>query len=370
MKKKIFRTVFFILFGILILWTIYFLYQKSQPKKKVYKVESPIVKDISEKTIATGLVVPRKEIEIKPQGVSGIIEELFVDPGDMVKKGDKIARIKIIPDMINLNAAESRVNRSKIAYEDAKKDYMRDKELLSKEVISEEEFRKTKVRYFDALEEYNGAENNLQLIMKGVTKKSAATTNTIIRSTIEGMILDVPVKEGYSVIQSNTFNAGTTVALVADMGEMIFQGKIDETEVAKLREGMNFELTIGAFPDDHFLAELEYVAPKGVEETGAVKFEIKASLSLKKDVFIRSGYSANAEIVLQKKDKVMVINEKYVTFKGDSAFVDVMVAPQEFKKRYIETGLSDGLNIEVKSGLKKGEKIKGDEIKLGKKKPE
>lgn len=370
MKKKILRIVFFSLFGLIFIWTIFFIYEKSQPKKKEYKVESPVMKDISEKTIATGSVIPRKEIEIKPQGVSGIVEKIFVKPGEKVKKGDMIARIKIIPDMINLNAAESRVNRSKISYEDTKKDYNRDKELFAKEVISNEEFRKTKVRYFDAIEELNSAENNLQLIMKGVTKKSAATTNTIIRSTIEGMILDVPVKEGYSVIQSNTFNAGTTVALVADMGEMIFQGQIDETEVARLREGMNFELTIGAFPNDHFMAELEYVAPKGVEESGAVKFEIKASLALKKDMFIRSGYSANAEIVLEKKEKVMVINEKYVTFKGDSAFVDVQIAPQEFKKRYIKTGLSDGVNIEVKSGLKKDEKIKGDEIKKTKKKPE
>ncbi len=370
MKKKILRTIFFSIFGLIFIWTIFFLYQKSQPKKIEFKVESPEIKDISEKTIATGSVIPRKEIEIKPQGVSGIIEQIFVKPGEMIKKGDKIARIKIIPDMINLNAAESRVNRSKIAYEDVKKDYSRDKELLGKEVISEEEFRKTKVRYFDSLEELNSAENNLQLIKEGVTKKSASTTNTIIRSTIDGMILDVPVKEGYSVIQSNTFNAGTTVALVADMGEMIFQGKIDETEVARLKEGMNFELTIGAFPDDQFIAELEYVAPKGVEESGAVKFEIKASLELKKNMFIRSGYSANAEIVLEKKDEVMVINEKYVTFKGDSAFVDIQVAPQEFEKRYIKTGLSDGINIEVKSGLKKTDKIKGDENKKSKKKSE
>lgn len=370
MKKKILRIIFFSLFGLIFLWTIYFLYQKSQPKKTEYKVESPVVRDISEKTIATGSIIPRKEIEIKPQGVSGIIEQIFVKPGEKIRKGEKIARIKIIPDMINLNAAEGRVKRSKIAFDDAEKDYKRDKELLSKEVISEEEFRKIKVRYFDAMEELNSAENNLQLIKKGVTKKSASTTNTIIRSTIDGMVLDVPVKEGYSVIQSNTFNAGTTVAIVADMGEMIFKGMIDETEVAKLKEGMGFELTIGAFPEDQFMALLEYVAPKGVEESGAVKFEIKASIELKDNLFIRSGYSANAEIVLQKKDEVMVVNEKYVTFKGDSAFVDVQVAPQEFKKRYIKTGLSDGVNIEVKSGLKKSEKIKGDEKKKDKKKPE
>jgi len=360
MRKKIVRIIYLVLFAVIFIWTIAFLYQKSQPKVILYKSEAPTFVDISQKTIATGKVVPRKEIEIKPQGVSGIIEKIYLEAGTIIKKGDKIAKIKIIPDMINLNSAESRVKRSKISYDDAKIDYERDKKLLDDKIISESDYRKSKVRYDEALNELNAAEDNLQLIKEGITKKSSNTSNTIIRSTIDGMVLNIPVKEGYSVIQSNTFNAGTTIAIVADMNDMIFEGKIDEIEVAKLKKGMDFILTIGALPDDKFDAQLEYVSPKGELENGSIKFEIKASLKLKDSDFIRSGYSANAEITLVKKSKVMSVKEKYVTFKGDSAFVEISKGIQDFEKKYIKTGISDGINIEVIEGLAKDDKIKGD----------
>jgi len=360
MRKKIVRIIYLVLFALLFIWTIGFIYQKSQPKVINYKVEKPAFLDISEKTVATGKVVPRKEIEIKPQGVSGIIEKIYLEPGTIIRKGDKIATIKIIPDMINLNSAESRVKRSQISYKDAKIDYDRDSKLFDEKIISDSDFRKSKVRYEESLNELNAAEDNLQLIKEGITKKSSSTSNTIIRSTIDGMILNIPVKEGYSVIQSNTFNAGTTIAIVADMNDMIFEGKIDEIEVSKLKKGMDFIMTIGALPDEKFNAVLEYVSPKGELDNGSIKFEIKASLHLKDNNFIRSGYSANAEIELVKKDKVMSVKEKYVSFKGDSAFVQLQEAPQVFKKHYIKTGISDGINIEVINGLKKDDMIKGD----------
>jgi HlyD family secretion protein len=349
-----------ILFAAIIVFTITFLYQKSQPKVIVYNAEAPAYIDIADVTVATGKVVPRKEIEIKPQGVSGIIEKIFLEPGTIIRKGDKIATIKIIPNMINLNNAEVRVERSKLSYTNNKIDYDRDIKLMEEKVISEVNYRKTKLNYQEALNELNAAEDNLQLIKEGITKKSAGTSNTIIRSTIDGMILNIPVKEGYSVIQSNTFNAGTTIAVVADMNDMIFEGKIDEIEVSKLEKGMDFILTIGALPKDEFKAKLEYISPKGELDNGSIKFEIKASLHLKDNKFIRSGYSANAEITLENKLKVMSVKEKYVSFKGDSAFVQVQTEPQVFIKRYIQTGISDGINIEVITGLGDKDLIKGD----------
>ncbi|PXX95682.1 efflux transporter periplasmic adaptor subunit [Marinifilum breve] len=361
--KKVLRILMVVGLIVLFVGTIFFLYKKSQDKPVVYNTKSPEITDIVKKTIATGSVVPRKEIEIKPQGVSGIIETLYVEAGEMLKKGDPIAKIKIIPDMINLNSAESRVNVAKINFEDSEINYNRDKALYDKKVISESDFQKTQLAYRNSREELQSAKDNLQLIKEGVTKKSANATNTIIRSTIEGMILDIPIKEGNSVIQSNTFNDGTTVAIVADMGEMIFQGKVDETEVGKINQGMNLKLTIGAIEDVKFDANLEYISPKGVEENGAIQFEIKASVELNDKYFIRSGYSANAEIVLDKREKVLAVNESLLEFENDSTFVEVETSPQEFERRFIKTGLSDGINIEVIEGITKDDKLKGEKKK-------
>jgi HlyD family secretion protein len=361
--KKVFRIVLVVFFILLFFGTIVFLYQKSQDKPVIYNTKSPEITDIIKKTVATGSVVPRKEIAIKPQGVSGIIETLYVEAGDMLKKGDPIAKIKIIPDMINLNNAESRVNVAQINYEDKEINYNRDKALFDKKVISESDFQKTQLSFRNSAEELQSAKDNLQLIKEGVSKSSTKATNTIIRSTIEGMILDIPVKEGNSVIQSNTFNDGTTVAIVADMGEMIFQGKVDETEVGKIVQGMNLELTIGAIEDVKFDAHLEYISPKGVEENGAIQFEIKASVKLRKDFFIRSGYSANAEIVLDRREKVLAVNESLLEFKNDSTFVEIETSEQKFEKRFIKTGLSDGINIEVLEGITKDDKLKGEKKK-------
>jgi HlyD family secretion protein len=362
---KIVGRIFLILFiCLLVFGGIIFLVKKSKKHVTVYNTESPSISNIIQKTVATGAVIPRKEITIKPQ-VSGIISEIYVQPGQVVKKGDLIAKVRIIPDMVALNAAESRLNKAKLQLEDAKLVYDRQKKVYEQGVIAEAEFQKIRLDYNSALEEVEAAESNLQLIKDGITKKSGEISNTLIRSTIEGMVLDVPVEVGTSVIQTNTFNEGTTIASVADMGEMIFKGKIDETEVGKLREGMQLELIIGAIEDQSFKAVLEYIAPKGVEENGAVQFEIKAKVKLEPGNFIRAGYSANANIVLDRRDSVMVISEALVKFeegKKDSAYVEVETSPQVFEKRYIVTGLSDGINIEVKSGLKKDDKVKGNEI--------
>ena len=355
------KKAFKIIIGVVILgifgYTMFFLYQKSKTKPIVYETKSPFKANIIKKTVATGSIVPRKEIEIKPK-VSGIIEEIYIKPGQHIKKGDLIAKVKIIPDMVNLNNAESRLNRAKISYEDSKVVYDRQKKLYDEGVIPLSEFQQVRLGNNNATEEMNSAESNLELIREGVVKKSGQSTNTLVRSTINGMVLDVPVEEGNQVIESNNFNSGTTIAFVADMGEMIFKGKVDETEVGKIRQGMKLLLSVGAIEKDKFEAELEYISPKGKEENGAIQFEIKAKVKLKDNLFIRSGYSANADIVLDHRDSVLSIEEGLVQFKGDSTFVEVEKGKQIYVKRFIKTGLSDGINIEVLNGLKKTDKIK------------
>jgi len=342
--------------------TIYFLYTKSKKVPDVYETKNPFVSNVIRKTVATGSVVPRKEIEIVPQ-VSGIIDELFIEAGDFVKKDQVIARIKIIPDMVNLNNAETRLNRAKLEYEDAKIDFDRQQKLYDQKVISYEEYKRAKVAYDGSKEELSAAENNMELIKNGVTKKAQSATNTLVRSTVNGMVLDVPIKEGNSVIQSNTFNNGTTICTVADMQDMIFKGKVDETEVGKIKEGMNIELEIGAIEKDKFGAILEYIAPKGKEENGAIQFEIKANVVLKENQFIRAGYSANANIVLEKKDSVLVIPEGLLKFAKDSSYVEIETSTtQVFEKRMVKTGISDGINIEITEGLSKADKVKGEKI--------
>lgn len=361
--KKILRIFLVTLLVVIFGGTIAFLYTKSKKKPDLYETKTPVISNVIQKTVATGSVVPRREIEIKPQ-ISGIIDEIYVEAGDRIEKGQVIAKIKIIPDMVNLNAAESRLKQAEIDFQDAKIDYDRQQRLFDTDVISYEEFKKAKVAYDQSKEEFSAADNNLELIKNGVTKKAQTATNTLVRSTITGTVLDVPIKVGNSVIQSNTFNDGTTIAIVADMKDMIFQGKVDETEVGKIKEGMLIELEIGAIEKDKFEAILKYISPKGKEENGAIQFEIKADVDLKEGQFIRAGYSANANIVLERKDSVMVIPEGMLQFRNDSAFVEVLTNEADliYEKRNVKTGISDGINIEIVEGLTRDDKVKGDKI--------
>jgi len=362
--KKIIRIAVLIIilaaFGI----TIYYLYDKSKEKPVVYMTEQPFTTDIIQKTVATGSIVPREEIEIKPK-VSGIVEKIYVEPGNNVKKGDVIAKVRIIPNLVNLNNAEARLERAGIAYEDARINFERQEKLMKGGVIAESEFQIAQIAFRTARQEMQAAEANLDLVREGATKKSGSVTNTLITSTINGMVLDVPVKVGSSVIEANNFNPGTTIAFIADINDMIFQGKIDETEIGKIEPGMNLMLMVGAIENDTFDATLQYIAPKGVMENGAVQFEIKADVKLKSNQFVRAGYSANANIVLQRIDQVLAIKESLLQFEDDSTFVEVETGPQQYEKRFIKTGLSDGINIEVISGLTEDEKIKVPQLSAG-----
>lgn len=361
--KRILRIAGFVLLGLLVLSTFVFLWQKSRPKTVNYNIETAVKGDVEKRTVATGKVEPRNEILIKPQ-MSGIIAEVFKEAGDKVQAGDIIARIQVVPDMVNLSSAESRVQRAQLAADQSKANYERDRRLYDNEVISREEFEKVELQYKNDQEELRAANDNLSLVRTGITQSSAKTSNTLVRSTVSGTILDVPVKAGNSVIQSNNFNDGTTVASVANLSDMLFVGKIDETEVGKLITGMPMEITIGAIQDLNIPASLEYVSPKGVEESGAILFEMKAALQLPDSIFIRAGYSANADIILDKRSQVITIPESAVEFSGDSTFVYLLTSekPQAFERKQIEIGLSDGIHIEVKEGLNENDKVRGSEI--------
>ena len=361
--KKVLKFASLIIAAVLVIWTFWFLWQKSRPKVKKYTIESVSIGSIDKKSVATGKVDPRNEILIKPQ-MSGIIAEVYKQAGDVVKAGDIIAKIKVIPDMVSLNGAESRVSRAQISFDQSQKNFDRDSKLYTDKVISKEEFEKTQLQYNNDKEELRTAKDNLSLTRDGISSNSATISNTLVRSTINGTILDVPIKVGNSVIQSNNFNDGTTIASVANMSDMLFVGKLDETEVGKIKVGMPMDITIGALQDQKLTAKLEYISPKGKEENGAITFEMKAAVKVPKDVFVRAGYSANAEIVFSKSENVMTIPESCIEFGGDTAFVYVLKTkePQVFTKKQIQIGLSDGVKIEVKSGLKIKDKIRGAEI--------
>jgi len=356
MFKKILRILILVIFVVAFFGTLYYLYAKSKSEPIAYETKQPFVTDIIEKTVATGSVVPRKEIEIKPK-VSGIITEIYVEAGQYVKKGDKIAQIKIIPNMVNLNSAETRLSKAKLDLDDVRIQYERQNLLYDKGVISEKEFQQIKYSFQTAKEEVRAAENNLQLIREGAIK-DGGNSNTVVESTISGTILDVPVEEGFSVIEANNFNAGTTVATVADMRDMIFKGKIDESEVGKIKVGMPLILQIGAIENAVFDAKLQYISPKGVKENGAIQFEIKADVVLNDSAFIRAGYSANADIVLKRVDNVLAIEESLLQFDKKKPYVEVKIDSMNFEKRFIETGLSDGIKVEVKSGVKPEDMLK------------
>lgn len=355
--KKFFKILMVVVLIALVGWVVFYLYNQTKKSPVVFETKQPEVTNIIKKTVATGSIIPRKEIQIKPQE-SGIITEIYVQPGDLVKQGDLLAKIQIVPEMLQVNEAENRLAKARLAYDNAKIEFERSKELYDNKVIPESQFLSDQLSFQTYKKDLESADNNLELIKEGVIKKAGAQTNTLIRATTSGMVLDVPIEIGNSVIKSNTFNDGTTIALVADMGEMIFEGKVDETEVGKIKEGMQLLLTIGALDEEEFKANLEFISPKGVEENGAIQFEIKAAVQLQEGSFVRAGYSATADIVLDRRDSVLAIQEKLITFKDDSTFVEIMTSPQVFEKRIVKTGLSDGINIEIVDGLKQEDKVK------------
>ena len=362
--KKVGKIILFVFIGLIVLSTFVFLWNKSRPAVTVYEIVTPAMDTIQNKTIATGKVEPRDEILIKPQ-ISGIVSEVLKDAGQMVKANEVIATVKVIPEMGQLNSAESRLRVAEINLKQIETEFARQKQLYESKIVSKEEYDQSKAVYDKAVEEKTNASDALDIVREGVSKRYASLSNTQIRSTITGMILDIPIKAGNSVIQANTFNDGTTIASVANMNDLIFRGNIDETEVGKMKEGMPMSITVGAIIGQSFDADLEYIAPKGIEQNGAVLFEMKAAVKVPDSTYIRAGYSANAEIVLSSVDNVITIPESCVEFSNDSAFVYKLKEEkpeQVFDRSYVKTGLSDGIKIEVKSGLSLEDKIRGNAI--------
>ena len=355
MKKLVWFAVL-ALIAFIILGTAVFLFNKSQEKPVVYETDAPFKTTIIKKTVAIGKVIPRKEVNVTSQ-VSGVVEKVYVVAGQTVKKGDLIARITLAPNMVMLNSAESQLQSAEINLKNAEDELERQKKLYADKLISESEYNKFLLTYNLQRQAVESAENNLLLIREGATRKSDLVSN-MIRATVDGMILDVPNKEGAFIVESSTFGAGTTVASLADMNDMIFEGMVDEAEVGKIREGMELVLDVGALEGEPFSAVLEYISPKGIEDQGTIKFQIRAAVTLSDQLFLRANYSANADIVLDKRENVLAINEGNLLIEDEQHFVEVETAPQQFEKRKVETGLSDGINIEIVSGLKEGEKIK------------
>ena len=361
--KKFLKIGLLVAVAAIFVWTFVFLWQKSRPEITVYNVTSPEVTDLEKTTVATGKVEPRDEVLIKPQ-ISGIIDVLYKEAGQTVKKGEVIAKVKVIPELGTLAAAESRVRLAEINGQQAETDFARLETLYKDGLISSEEYEKGRVTVEQAREELQAAQDNRDIVRDGITQSSADISSTLIRSTIDGLILDVPVKVGNSVIMANTMNDGTTIATVADMNDLIFRGNIDETEVGRVHEGMPVKITIGALQDLSFEAKLEYISPKATEENGANQFEIKAALRVPDSVTIRSGYSANAEIVLEHAQQTLAIPEGAVEFSGDSTFVYVLtdsVPQQQFERRPVQVGMSDGIRIAVKSGITQQDKVRNGE---------
>lgn len=363
--KKMLKVAGLSLIALLFVWTFVFLYQKSKPEVKVYETHQPKRSDLSKTTVATGKVEPRDEVLIKPQ-ISGIIAEVYKEAGESVREGEVIAKVKVIPELGSLNNAESRLRLAELNAGQAETDFERVKMLYDEQLISREEYEKGVVTVKQAREELQAAKDNLQIIKEGITQSSASFSSTLIRSTIDGLILDVPIKVGNSVIMSNTFNDGTTIATVANMNDLIFRGNLDETEVGRVHEGMPVKLTIGALQGLTFDATLEYISPKAVEQNGANQFEIKAAVVPPSGITIRSGYSANAEIVLERAEQTLSIPEGCVEFSGDSAFVYLLtdsLPEQRFVRHPIEVGMSDGIQIAVKQGLQPTDRVRGAEKK-------
>jgi len=357
--KKIVTIIILVLIAVTFVGALYYLYQKNQEDPIVYETESPSMQTIVKKTVATGSIVPREEILIKPN-ISGIIDEIYIEAGDRIKSGDLIAKIRVIPNVSSLQSAKDAVATAKINVDNEKKSYDRQKSLFDKGVISANDFESADVTYKRAQQNYKSAQQNFEIVRTGTTSGLGSAANTLIRSTIDGMVLDVPVKTGNQVIESNNFNDGTTLATLADVNLMIFDGKVDESEVGKIKEDLPLEITVGAIENKTFDAVLDYIAPKGVSENGAIQFNIKGTLDKADTTFIRAGLSANASIILDKAVDALAIKEALVQFdpKTQQAFVELEKGDQDFVRKDIKLGVSDGIYVQVLEGLTKDDKIK------------
>ena len=356
--NKIVKYVLIALLVLAVLWAAVFFNKSNSKGAKTYDTQKPFISSIEKKTVATGKVVPEDEVEIKPQ-ITGIIDKIYLEEGATVKAGDLIAKIKIVPNEQALNQARGRVKNAEISLNNTKIEYNRNKLLFDKGVISSQDFNNLQLRMDQAEQELSNSRADYQIIRRG-SAGGSSSANTNIRATVAGTVLQIPVEEGDQVIQANNFNAGTTIAFIADLGKMIFEGQVDEGEVGKLKLGTPLKISLGALEGEELDAKLKFIAPKGVEETGAVQFKIEGDVEVKEDVFIRAGYSANASMILEKKDSILVIPEALLQFdkKTNKPYVEVATGDQKFERKDIEIGISDGINVEIVSGISEEDEVK------------
>jgi HlyD family secretion protein len=356
--KKFFGYLFAVVLVLLIGGSFVFLYKKSKAKPTLYQTESPEVTDIIKKTVATGSIVPRQSVDVKPK-VTGVLSELYVDAGAEVKKDQPLGKVSIIADAQALNGAQAQLTNAQITLDNAKRELDREEGLFKQGVVAEQELQKFRTDYALAKESVTSATSNLQLVKEGATRSGGKTSNVIVTATVDGMVIDVPVKVGFSVIQANSFNPGTTIATIANMNDIIFDGRVDEAEVAKIKEGMKLSIKVGAIENERLDGKLTFIAPQGKLIDGAIQFEIKADVTAKPGMTMRANYSANADIVLDEKKQVLAIREALVQYdKDQKPYVEVETSPQTFVRRDVQLGLSDGIHVEVKSGVTKTDKIK------------
>jgi len=358
MKKSV-TVIILLVIVVTFVGALYYLYQKNAQDPTIYTTDSPETKTIVKRTMATGSILPRDEVLIKPN-ISGIVEEIFIQPGEQIKTGDLIARLRIVPNLTNLASTQNQVSTAKIALDNQKRNFERQKTLFERGVISANDFEQAEVAYLQAEQTYNAARQTFDIVKTGTTRGLGSSANTEIRATVSGMVLEVPVKVGNQVIESNNFNEGTTIAAIADVTNMIFEGKVDESEVGKIKEGLPLEITVGAIDNKTFDAVLDFIAPKGNLESGAIQFEIRGTLQNLDSTFIRAGLSANASIILERADEVLALKESLVQFDGTTQkpFVEIENGNQNFERREVELGISDGIYVEIKNGISKDDKIK------------
>ncbi len=352
------KNILIILLILGFLFAIAYFVRTNSTSSIEYDTSSPFISSIQKTSVVTGTVIPEDEVDIKPQ-LNGIIDNILVEEGDIVEVGQLIAIIKVVPDERSVYGARAQVTAARLTVQNAERQINRAKELFEKQIISQQDYEDAELNYNTAKENLIAAQNDLEILRKGSVAGSS-TANTNIRATVSGTILEIPVKLGDQVIAANNFNEGTSVAIIADLNEMIFEGQVDEAEVGKLELGQSLKVNMAAIPGREFDAILKFVAPKGTEQGGAVQFKIEADLTLDEDTFIRAGYSANGSLVVENKQEIMVIAEALLQFdrRTQLPYVEVEISDQNFERRDVTTGLSDGIKVEILSGVSMDDKIK------------